>query len=190
MIIKIGKLQKITTFFLFLGFIFSCENDMSSVKKVLFDRSNPDESTEKLHLIYSDYGIARVEIFAAKSETFRDKKHITKMHDSLRVNFFSSNGIIVSRLTALYGEIDHTSSKIIVRDSVRLTNFAKNQTLETEALIWNQNDSTIYSVSQVIIKTPKGTFYGDGIRTKQDFSYYEIINPKGSIQLEEQLKLE
>jgi LPS export ABC transporter protein LptC len=163
---------------------------MSSVKKVLFDRSNPDESTEKLHLIYSDYGIARVEIFAAKSETFRDKKHITKMHDSLRVNFFSSNGIIVSRLTALYGEIDHTSSKIIVRDSVRLTNFAKNQTLETEALIWNQNDSTIYSVSQVIIKTPKGTFYGDGIRTKQDFSYYEIINPKGSIQLEEQLKLE
>ena len=112
------------------------------------------------------------------------------MHDSLRVNFFSNNGIVVSRLSALYGEIDHTASKIVVRDSVRLINFAKNQTLETEALIWNQNDSTIYSVSQVIVKTPKGTFYGDGIRTKQDFSYYEIINPKGSIQLEEQLKLE
>ena len=163
---------------------------MSSVEKVSFDTTQPDESTEKLHLIYSDDGVARVEIFAAKSETFRDKKHITKMHDSLRVNFFSSDGIIVSRLTALNGEIDHTASKIVVRDSVRLTNFAKNQTLETEALIWNQNDSSIYSISQVIVKTPKGIFYGDGIRTKQDFSYYEIINPKGRIQLEEQLKLE
>ena len=78
----------------------------------------------------------------------------------------------------------------MVRDSVRLTNFAKNQTLKTEALIWNQNDSTIYSISQVIVKTPKGTFYGDGILTRQDFSYYEITNPKGSIQLEKELKLE
>jgi len=163
---------------------------MSSVQKVSYNSSNPDESTQDLHLIYSDYGFARVEIFAAKSETFRGKKNITKMHDSLRVIFFSSEGDIVSRLTALNGEIDHTTRKIVVRDSVRLTNFAKNQTLETEALIWNQNDSTIYSVSQVIVKTPKGIFYGDGIRTKQDFSYYEIINPKGRIQLEEQLKLE
>jgi LPS export ABC transporter protein LptC len=163
---------------------------MSSVQKVSYNSSNPDESTQDLHLIYSDYGFARVEIFAAKSETFRGKKNITKMHDSLRVNFFSSEGDIVSRLTALNGEIDHTSRKIVVRDSVRLTNFAKNQTLETEALIWNQNDSTIYSVSQVIVKTPKGIFYGDGIRTKQDFSFYEITNPKGSIQLEKEFKLD
>ena len=190
MISKISKLHKFTIFFLFLGFVFSCENDMSSVQKVSYNYSNPDESTQDLHLIYSDFGFARVEIFAAKSETFRNKKHITKMYDSIRVNFFSNDGVVVSRLTALYGEIDHTASKIIVRDSVRLTNFAKNQTLETEALIWNQNDSTIYSVSQVIVKTPKGIFYGDGICTKQDFSYYEITNPKGSIQLEKELKLD
>ena len=163
---------------------------MSSVQKVSYNSSIPDESTQDLHLIYSDYCFARVEIFAAKSQTFRNKKHITKMYDSIRVNFFSNDGVVVSRLTALYGEIDHTASKIIVRDSVRLTNFAKNQTLETEALIWNQNDSTIYSVSQVIVKTPKGIFYGDGIRTKQDFSYYEITNPKGSIQLEKEFKFD
>lgn len=35
---------------------------MSSVEKVSFDTSQPVESTEKLHLIYSNDGVARIEI--------------------------------------------------------------------------------------------------------------------------------
>ncbi len=163
---------------------------MSSIQKVAHNVNDPDESTEKLHLVYSEYGIVNVEIFASSAKTYRGKQHITKLQDYLKVNFFAENGKITSTLTALYGEIDHDKGIIIVSDSVRLKNFAKNQTLQTEKLIWNQKDSMIYSVSQVIVKTPKGNLFGSGIKTKQDFSHYEILKPKGSILLEKELKFE
>jgi LPS export ABC transporter protein LptC len=182
---------KITViFFISIIILISCENEMSSIHKISFDSSAPDETTKKLHVVYSDSGFARVEIIASSSETYTDKRNITKMHDSLRVNFFSSEGKIISTLSALYGEIDHTKGIIIVRDSVRLRNLIKNQTLETEELTWNQKDSLIYSISQVIIKTPRGIVIGSGIRTKQDFDSYEILNPSGSIKLEKELNIE
>ena len=190
MSINLYRFKIIVVLFTIISIIYSCENDMSSIQKISFDSSAPDESTEKLHVIYSDSGFARVEIFASSSETFRDKRNVTKMHDSLRVNFFSREGNIISTLTALYGEIDHSKRIIIVRDSVRLTNLIKNQTLETEELTWNQNDSLIYSVSQVIVKTPRGNVFGSGIRTKQDFNSYEIVNPSGSIELEKEIKID
>ena len=163
---------------------------MDSIQKVSFDNKTPDESTQKLHLIYYDFGFARVEIFASRAETFRAKMHITKIYDSLRVNFFSRDGNATSTLTALSGEINHTTGTIIVRDSVRLKNFSKKQTLETEELVWKQKDSMILSTCQVVVKSPKGYLFGSGIRVKQDFSFYEILTPKGSIQLEKELKLD
>ena len=75
----------------------------------------------------------------------------------------------------------------MVKDSVRLYNYEKKQTLETEALFWNQKDSSIYTKSSVIVRSPKGTLFGEGIRTKQDFSKYELIKPVGKFQLENEL---
>jgi hypothetical protein len=93
-------------------------------------------------------------------------------------------------LSARYGEINFTQGKIFVRDSVRLYNFAKKQTLETEALYWNQKDSSIYSLSQVIIKSPKGIVLGDGIRTNSSFSKYVLLKPTGKVELDKDLDID
>ena len=141
-------------------------------------------------MVFSDSGYAEVQIYAAIAETFRSKESITKVKDSLRVNFFSENGEIVSTMCAKYGEINYTRNTILVRDSVRLHNFLKNQTLETEALFWNQKDSSIYSLSQVIIRSPKGTILGDGIRTNQSFSRYTLLKPTGKVELEKEFEID
>lgn len=180
--------------FLLFGFIAlvasACVNDLDTIKKITFDEKSPDETTKNLHVLLDDDGYAKVEIYAALAETFRGKNHITKVKDSLRVNFFNDKGKIVSTLSALYGEVNFTLGTLIVRDSVRLYNFEKKQTLETEALFWNQKDSSIYSLSQVIVRSPKGVLLGDGIRTKQDFSFYEFLKPQGKIELEKELEID
>ena len=173
--------------FVLIG-ISSCENDLEEIERISFDAKSPDETTKNLKMIYSDDGYARVEIFASLAETFRGKEEITKIKDSLKVNFFNEKGEIVSRLTALYGEINYTKGLLMVKDSVRLYNFEKKQTLETEALFWNQKDSMIYSKSSVIVRSPKGTIFGEGIRTKQDFSRYELIKPVGKFQMDNELE--
>lgn len=177
----------VISFFILL--CISCENDLDTIKKITFDAKSPDETTKNLKMIYSDSGYAKVEIFAALAETYRTKESITKIKDSLRVNFFSDRGEVVSTLSARYGEINYSRGTILVRDSVRLYNYAKKQTLETEALFWNQKDSSIYSLSQVIIKSPKGIVLGDGIRTNQSFSKYVLLKPSGRIELEKELEI-
>ena len=72
---------------------------------------------------------------------------------------------------------------MFVQDSVKLYNIKKKQSLETERLDWRQKDSLIYTTSKVTVKTPEAILYGTGIKTKQDFTYYQFLKPKGKIDL-------
>ncbi len=168
---------------LFLATLSSCVNDLESIQKVTFDPKAPDEVTKNLHVFYTDSGYARVEIFATLAETFSKPASITKLSDGIKVNFFSGDGEIVSTLTALYGEINFDTGQLFVQDSVQLVNHAKQQRLNTERLNWNQRDSSIYTENNVVVRSPKGIVYGDGIRTKQDFSFYEFLKPRGRIDM-------
>ena len=174
----------------FLLVFSACENDIAVVQRISYEADSPTESTKNLVLTYAEAGYARVEIHAALAETYRGKSQITKIKDSLRVYFFNEKGDIVSTLSALYGEINYNSGELMVKDSVRLYNHKKKQTLETEALFWNQKDSSIYSKSSVIVRSPKGKVFGEGIKTKQDFSSYVLLKPVGSWQIDKNQTIE
>jgi LPS export ABC transporter protein LptC len=165
-------------------FLSACENDIAVVQKISFEQDAPTETTKNLILTYAEAGYARVEIHAALAETYRGKEQITKIKDSLTVYFFNEKGNVVSTLSARYGEINYSTGELMVQDSVSLYNHQKKQRLETEALFWNQKDSSIYTKSPVIIRSPKGRLIGKGIRTKQDFSSYVLLEPIGSWQLD------
>lgn len=167
-----------------LFFAFACVNDLESIQKVTYDPKAPDEVTKNLRVFYTDSGYARVEVFATLAETYSKPESITKLKDGIKVNFFSADGEVVSSLTALYGEVNYSKGTMFVRDSVQLINYQKKQRLETEALFWNQKDSSIYTTSNVVVRSPKGILFGDGIRTKQDFSYYEFLKPSGTINFD------
>ena len=159
----------------------ACVNDLESIERVTFDPKSPDESTKNLHLFYTDSGYAKIELFATIAETFIKPKHITKLQDGLKVLFYSDRGEIVSRLTAQYGELDYETGIVRIADSVELFNFKKQQRLETEELFWNRKDSSIFTKSSVVVRSPKGVLFGDGIKTKQDFSSYEFLKPRGEV---------
>lgn len=177
----ISILYKIPVSLVLTGILFSCVNDLESIKKVTHDPKAPDEVTKNLSVFYTDSGYAKIEISAALAETYRKPDYVTKLKDGLKVNFFSADGRIVSTLSALYGEVNFTKGMIFVKDSVRLYNLEKDQRMETEVLYWNQKDSSVYTNSNVIVRSPKGVLYGKGIQTKQDFSYYEFLQPYGKI---------
>ncbi len=175
---------KVFTCIILGSLLFSCVNDLESIQKVTYDPKAPDEVTKDLRVFYTDSGYARVEIFASLAETYSKPTPMTKLKDGIKVNFFDGNGKVISTLTALYGEINHLKGTFLVRDSVRLINHEKKQRMETEALYWNQKDSSIYTLSNVVVRSPKGVLFGDGIRTKQDFSEYEFLKPYGKINFD------
>ncbi len=177
---------------LFVGVcLSSCVNDLDEIEKVTFNEKTPNEVIQDLDVIYLDSGKAKIEVISKITEIERNQESITKLKDKVQVNFYSSKGEIVSVLTALYGEINFTKGEMFVQDSVKLYNIKKKQSLETERLDWRQKDSLIYTTSKVTVKTPEAILYGTGIKTKQDFTYYQFLKPKGKIDLKKSnLKLD
>ncbi|MBU2019574.1 MAG: LPS export ABC transporter periplasmic protein LptC [Bacteroidetes bacterium] len=178
-----NKLYWIPVITLMTGFLFSCVNDLNDVKKISYDPKDPSEVTKDLEVFFTDSGYPKIRLYAKLSETFNFPKEITKFRKGLRVEFFNPDGTLVSTLTAQYGEIQTSEGIMVVRDSVELYNFQKRQRLKTEELIWNQKDSVIYTNKSVVVTEPKGILYGQGIRTKQDFSEYTFIKPRGKIDM-------
>lgn len=178
-----GKYVAVPVMIFMAGILFSCVNDLDAIDRVTYSSDAPDEVTKDLNILYTDSGYAQVKIYANLAETYKRPVHITKLKDGLRVDFFSDNGEVGSTLTALYGEINYNTGLIFVRDSVVLYNYEKKQTLETEELFYNRQDSTVFTNKYVVVKKEgKGiTGSGQGISTTQSFSKYAIKKPEGTI---------
>lgn len=169
-------------FYLSLTFtLFSCVNDLEKIQKITLKNTDPNERIKNLQLLFSDSGYAKVRVYASLAETYYSPKNVTLLKDSLCVYFYDSEGKVETTLTGKYGEYYPNENRIVVQNKVILTKPTNNQKMETEELIWKQVDSSIYSNRTVTITTPNGKFYGDGIKSKQDFSYYEFIRPHGKI---------
>jgi len=164
-------------------FTYSCVNDEGEIKRITDYQKAPDEQSQNLKMVHSDSGRTKFHLFAVISETFNKPEHITNFRKFLKVDFFDNNGIKVSTLTAKKGVYNHSNELVFVKDSVRLYNYKKDQTLKTEMLTWNKKDSTIQTEYDVEVTSPKELLTGKGLRTKQDFSFFEILHPSGQLNL-------
>lgn|SRR5690554_2423402 len=168
-----------------MGFFFSCVNDLEKVKKITTHPNNPDETSEDLHVIYTDSGYAQIEIFASIAETYTQPKKVTKFKDGLKVNFYNDQGEVGSVLTSLFGEIDGKTGNITVRDSVKLVNLEKEKTLESEVLYWNKNGDSIYTNKAVVIKSSDMILSGMGAWTTPAFDTAQFYKPTAKIYLKD-----
>ena len=169
--------------FLFLSTLTSCVNDLDTIRKITYKSTDPDDRTRDLVVLYTDSGYAKIQVFAKIAETYTKPDQVMKLKDGVKVNFFDDDGEIISVLTALYGEIHQNEGTMFVRDSVVLYNIEKRQRLETEELHWNQKDSSIYTNKAVVVRKDDAILFGQGIKTKQDFTEYEFIQPRGSMDI-------
>ncbi|MCC5924521.1 MAG: LPS export ABC transporter periplasmic protein LptC, partial [Crocinitomicaceae bacterium] len=168
-----------------VGIFFSCANDLEKVKRVTHNPDSPEETSEDFHIVFTDSGFAKIEIFAGITETYAEPVRVTKFKNGLRVNFFDANGEIASVLTSKYGEIEDDSGDIVVRDSVELFNVEKERTLKTEVLYWNKKSDSIYTDKDVRIISPDMILDGVGAWTTPLFDTAHFYKPKAEVYLKE-----
>ncbi len=59
-------------------------------------------------------------------------------------------------------------------------------TVKTEQMFWDRNKERIYSDKYVSIRTENEILYGDGFESDQSFSNGRILNPKGSVYIDDE----
>lgn len=174
--------------FIFILFILSaCNIDYAkeNVNSMLqADTLLYTQQGQNVTIKYTDSGFLKAVIFAKKLVGYKnDGNEIIKMPEGIKADFYNQDGVKESYLTAEEG-ISYQTKKITeVSKNVVVVN-KKGEKLNTEKLIWDQNEQKIYTNSFVKITTQNEIITGDGLKGKQDFSEWTILKPRGIIQIE------
>jgi LPS export ABC transporter protein LptC len=165
--------------------IFSCKNDMSTISSFSIDEDHPTETARNIEVLYSDSGKIMIQLEAELLNRFNNDEPYLEFPEGLTLNFFDSLMNIRTTLTANYG-ISWEETKIMeVKYDVMVRDFEKQETLNTEHLIWDQRKQKIYSDVFVKRTTPDGVIYGDGFDADEGLNNYTLRNPRGVFTIEE-----
>lgn len=166
-----------------LGLLSACRNDPKEIDALFNKTTLQQDKAEEVTIIYSTNGHAKARLFA--NEFIRNeqaKPPYTDARKGLKIEFFNDSLQVENTLTARYGRWYENTGNILLRDSIVVVN-KKGEQLHTEELVWNPGVNKFYSEKFVRIVTATQTMYGDGLEANQDFSWYEIKNPKGTVRV-------
>jgi LPS export ABC transporter protein LptC len=163
--------------------LFGCENKLEDVKNLNLYQDVPVNITRDVEIIYSDSGKIKLLLRAPVLNSFEGNDPYAEMPEGLKVFFYDDNMNITSYLTAKYA-ISYERKKIMeAKKDVVIVN-EKRERLNTEHIIWDQNERKIVSKKFVKITTPDKILFGDGLESDETFTDWVIMRPSGQIYLE------
>jgi LPS export ABC transporter protein LptC len=181
---KSFALIRLLLFCFFSALFFSCENDIKVINTIGNKDYLPIESGINVETIYSDSGRVVMLLKAPQLDRYAGEKNYVEMPKGVTLLFYDSLMNVKSSLTANYA-ISYEKEKIMeAKNNVVVVN-EKNEQLNTEHLVWDEQKGLIYSDKFVKINTGKEILMGEGMESDERFNRWKIKRPKGSITIKE-----
>ena len=184
--LKNNKLVFLGKYIYLLSFLFlfaSCENDINEVNRLFSNQETQVETALGVEMLYSDSAILNLRIVTPKMlRHIEDKDPWQEFPDGLEIEFYDETGKeVTGRMTANYAERYDHEAKFIVRDSV-VWYGEKGEKLETEELIWEEENDKVHTNKFVIVRRPDEIVYGHGFEANKDFTRWRIRAIEGRIK--------
>lgn len=183
---KPALLYNLFTAALLTGCIFlsSCENDEAEVKNLNTKKLGVEEA-KSIKLNYTLGGKTKAILTAPLMLRVQDTMPYYEFPKTLQTDFYNQNGVVESRLTALYARYKETKSIVYLRDSVKVINLEKGDTLYCQELYWDRArvGREFYTDKAVRIRTKTQILDGIGMEASQDFKNWLITNPTGILNV-------
>jgi LPS export ABC transporter protein LptC len=170
----------------FVFFISSCENDIKKVRELTAKQDSAIISAENVEINYTTKGVKTVLMKAPELRKFseKDNESYIEFPKGINMYFYDENGNVSSTLRANYSIYYEEEGKWIAKYDVEAVN-EKGEKLNTEYLIWLRDKQTISTDQFVKITTKDGVIYGDdGFVSDQSFSNWEVINGRGTLNID------
>jgi LPS export ABC transporter protein LptC len=161
----------------------SCTNNKDHIKQIKDYESLQEDRASDVTILYSEKAHVKANLFA--SEFVRNENArppFTELRKKVRVFFYDDQKKIKSTLYAKYARMYEHNKNVIIRDSIVVIN-QKGEQLKTEELVWNEQLRKFFTNKPVQIKTAAQMIYGNGLEANEDFSYYQITQIKGIVNL-------
>ncbi|MEQ8910479.1 MAG: LPS export ABC transporter periplasmic protein LptC [Vicingaceae bacterium] len=168
---------------LLLSVFFACENDPEEIAKYDMEVKLPTQSGKDVEILYSTKGRVSFQLNAPVLDQYGGKEPYREMPEGVHIKVFDSLMNVTSELTSNYA-IDLQHDRIMeAKEDVVVVN-EKGERLNTEHLVWNQKTDKITSDVFVKITTKEQVLMGEGLIANPDFTDYEILKPRGTINIE------
>jgi len=168
-----------------LVMLFSCENSMETIREITKEDTLTTAAAYDVIYQRSDSGYQQVLLVSPLMEKYEGDDPYTEFKEGFEVTFYDTVGAKISFISAEYG-INYEKRQLLkARNNVIVKNHDTQEQLNTENLIWDKHKKILYTKSFVKITSPDNVIFGDSLWAKEDFSYREIYNMRGEIELEE-----
>ena len=165
-----------------------CSNSMEEVERLNQPDTLPDMYAKNVSISESESGRIKYTLTAPLLRRYdEDGKIITRFPEGFKVVLFDSldPGKVRTQITAEYG-INNEDLRIMEASrNVIIINFLKDEKLNTEYLIWEQNLKTVSTDKMVTITTPDKILYGEGMESDETFYNWVIKKPRGEMYLKD-----
>jgi LPS export ABC transporter protein LptC len=165
--------------------LLSCENDIKVINSLSGVDSLPLEIAYDVEIQFSDSGRLQAVLMAPVMERVNDVDEYLEFSEGFKAVFYDSVANPESEITAKYGINYEKKDLMEARHNVVIKNFAKQEQLNTEHLIWDRKGKKIFSDVFITLTKPEEVLYGDGFTSDENFETYEVINPSGEFNVEQ-----
>ena len=169
--------------FLFSVFLISCTNDPKLVQDFVSDKLQAIEQIKGAELLHTENGKIKVKIVAGKIERFQNSQPQLIFSEHLEVYFYNDSSQLQSTLMADNASIDEENKIMLAKENVVLIS-SDAKKLETDELVLDEKQNTIYTDKKVKITTGKEIIYGEGFISNPDFTEYSISKIHGTFDFE------
>lgn len=163
----------------------SCEHSsIEKVNAITSELNAPSISVTNTEIIYSKNALIEAKIQSNQINRYIDiEEPYTEFPEGLFVQFYDSTQKVSSFIKANYCIYDE-KKKLWTAENDVVSVSDEGDTLNTEFLIWNEVTGKIYSDRYVRITNKDGIIHGKGFEANQDLTGWEIKNPSGTINFE------
>jgi len=137
---------------------------------------------DTVEIIYSDSAVVRVIVKASKQYEYENGDR--EFPNDIFIEFYEPDGTMSSTLDANSAYYTKEKDLYKAEGDVEVIGYIDPRKMNSEELFWEPQKEEIYTDKFVRIQSEDQISTGTGLVAKQDFSSYRILNPSGTIYLD------
>lgn len=163
----------------------ACENDLRDVEQISKKKLEiPVDKSTGVTIIYSDSAHVKAKMITPELLQYKTEKPYVEMKKGVNVIFYDLDQQETSTVKADYAIRREREKMVELRKNVVATN-NRGETFKSEELIWDETKKRFSSSRLVTISSGNNILFGTSFWANEDFSYYEIIQSTGDLNLTE-----
>lgn len=164
--------------------LLSCENNEIELNQ-LYSKKLGIEEAKEIKMNYTTAGKTKAILTAPLMLRVQDTMPYYEFPKTLQTDFYNEAGILESKLTASYAKYKESQSIVFLKDSVKVINIQRGDTLYCMELYWDRSrtGNEFFTDKPVRIRTKTQVLDGIGMEASQDFNTWHIIKPTGILNV-------